>query len=85
MSSTKILISWSAPTEGDGITGYSVTWQAAGESKIYQKEVTGSRSVTMHKLTPYTWYGIRVRAESRNGDGPWSVPQKVRTEESSEL
>ena len=40
--------------EGDGITGYSVKWQAAGESKIYQKEVTGSRTVTLDKLTPYT-------------------------------
>ena len=86
VSSTKIVISWSAPTdEGDGITGYSVKWQAAGESKIYQKEVTGNRSVTLDKLTPYTWYDIHVRAESHNGDGPWSVPLKVRTKESSEL
>ena len=86
VSSTKIVISWSAPTdEGDGITGYSVKWKAAEESKIYQKEVTGNRSVTLDKLTPYTWYDIHVRAESRNGDGPWSVPLKVRTKESSEF
>ena len=86
VSSTKIVISWSAPTdEGDGITGYSVKWKAAGESKIYQKEVTGNRSVTLDKLTPYTWYDIHVRAESQNGDGPWSVPLEVRTKESSEL
>ena len=86
LSSTKIVISWSAPTdEGDGITGYSVKWQAAGESKIYQKEVTGSRTVTLDKLTPYTLYEIHVRAESLNGDGLWSGPLKVRTNESSEL
>ena len=86
VSSTKIVISWSAPTdEGDGITGYSVKWKAAEESKIYQKEVTGNRSVTLDKLTPYTWYDIHVRAESRNGDGLWSVPLKVRTKESSEF
>ena len=86
VSSTKIVISWSAPTdEGDGITGYSVKWQVAGESKIYQKEVTGNRSVTLDKLTPYTWYDIHVRAESHNGDGPRSVPLEVKTKESSEL
>ena len=86
VSSTKIVISWNAPTdEGDGITWYSVKWQAAGESKIYQKEVTGSRTVTLDKLTPYTLYEIHVRAESLNGDGLWSGPLKVRTYESSEL
>ena len=84
-SPNEIVISWSAPTDvGDGITRYFVKWQAAGISHIQQRVVTVSRSATLDKLTPYTWFDIQVRAETDKGSGPWSVSLKVRTNESSE-
>ncbi|XP_022804806.1 lactadherin-like [Stylophora pistillata] len=83
--SKKIVISWSAPTDvGDGITGYVVRWQIAGKADYQGKVVTGSRSATLDKLTPYTLYDIQVRAENDKGHGPWSASLKVRTQESSE-
>ena len=83
VSSNKIVISWSAPTDvGDGIKGYFVKWQADGISEIQQKLVVERRAATLDKLTPYTRYEIHVRAENDKGDGPWSVLLKVRTNES---
>nr|XP_058960477.1 uncharacterized protein LOC131787381 [Pocillopora verrucosa] len=83
VSPNEIVISWSAPTDvGDGITRYCVKWQAAGISHIQQRVVTVSRSATLDKLTPYTWFDIQVRAETDKGSGPWSVSLKVRTNES---
>lgn len=71
ISPNKIVISWSSHTDvGDGITEYSVKWQATGISNIQEKVVTGSRSATLDKLTPHTWYDIQVRIENDKGDGP---------------
>ena len=74
VSTNEIAISWTAPADvGDGITGYIVQWQAAGEANFKDKVVTGSTSARL-AVTPYTLYDIQVRAFNDKGHGPWSLP-----------
>jgi hypothetical protein len=75
-------ISWTAPSDtGAGITGYNVQWQVVGKLTKKQKVVTGNRTAKLD-VTPYTEYDIQVRAYSGKGDGPWSLPLRVRSKQS---
>ena len=82
VSTHVIDISWTAPSDtGAGITGYNVQWQAVGEKVKNQKVITGSRTAKLD-ITPYTLYDIQVRAYNEKGDGPFSLPLRVRSQES---
>lgn len=75
-------ISWTAPSNtGAGITGYNVQWQVVGKSPKNEKVVIGSTSAKLD-VTPYTEYDIQVGAYNGKGNGPWSLPLRVRSKES---
>ena len=85
VSALEIDISWTAPSDtGAGITGYVVQWQVVGKSTKNDKVVTGSMSAKI-VVTPYTEYDIQVRAYNRKGHGSWSMPLRVRSEESGKV
>ena len=82
VSTHVIDISWTEPSDtGAGITGYNVQWKVVGKSVENQKVITGSRTAKLD-VTPYTDYDIQVRAYNGKGDGPWSLPLRVRSKES---
>ena len=84
VSTHVIDISWTAPSDtGAGITGYNVQWQAVGKSLKSEKLITG-RTTARLDVTPYTEYDIWVRAYNGKGNGPWSLPLRVRSKESGE-
>ena len=82
VSTHVIDISWTAPSDtGTGITGYNVQWRVAGKLPKNEKLITGSMTATLD-VTPYTEYDIQVRAYNEKGNGPWSLPLRVKSKES---
>ena len=82
VSTHVIDISWTAPSDtGVGITGYDVQWQVVGKLQKKEKAITGSTTVKLGVI-PYTEYDIQVRAYNGKGNGPWSLPLRVRSKES---
>ena len=82
VSTDVIDISWTAPSDtGTGITGYNVQWQVVGKLPKNEKLITGSMTAKLD-VTPYTEYDIQVRAYNGQGNGPWSLPLRVRSKES---
>ena len=82
VSTHVIDISWTAPSNtGAGITGYNVQWQVVGNLPKNEKVITGSTTAKLD-VTPYTEYDIQVRAYNGKGNGPWSLPLRVRSKES---
>jgi len=83
ISNTSVSIAWNTPSDsGDGITGYNVWWIEVGTSVPFQKVKAANRVATLDKLTPYTQYDIQVQAYNDKGEGPWTMPLRVRTSES---
>ena len=46
-----------------------------------EKVITGSTTAKLD-VTPYIEYDIQVRAYNGQGNGPWSLPLRVRSKES---
>ena len=82
VSTHVIDISWTAPGDtGVGITGYNVQWQVVGKLQKNEKVITGSMTAKLDVIA-YTEYDIQVRAYNAKGNGPWSLPLRVRSKES---
>ena len=82
VSTHVIDILWTAPSDiGAGVTGYNVQWQVFGKLPKNEKVITGNTAAKLD-VTPYTEYDIQVRAYNGKGNGPWSLPLRVRSKES---
>ena len=82
VSTHVIDISWTAPSDtGAGITGYNLQWQVVWKLQKNKKVITGSTTAKLDVI-PYTEYDIQVRAYNGKGNGPWSLPLRVRSKES---
>ena len=73
------------------LVGYQVMyWRNADDSRIHTEQVesageTGSVSVTLIMLMPYTSYRLEVAAANANGTGPVRVIGSVYTQEDCKL
>ncbi|MDE0179359.1 MAG: fibronectin type III domain-containing protein, partial [Gammaproteobacteria bacterium] len=68
----ELVVSWTAPaTNGSTITGYDVQYWIEGQDRRQRDDVPGI-TTTLDRLGDSMEYNVRVRANSNNGDSPWS-------------
>ena len=62
------------------INRYEIRLYEVGDSEDEQiVNVTGNLTKTFSGLKSFTAYGVRVRAATSAGSGPWSSPQYLKT------
>ena len=83
VSSTSIVVSWSAPVAPNGvITEYQL--QCSGGGQVFSRAVMGSQTTTtLSGLLPYTSYSCSITAHTSVGGGP-AATISVTTEQDSE-
>ncbi|XP_028300243.1 protein sidekick-1 isoform X3 [Gouania willdenowi] len=87
LSSTKILLTWSALPQAQKnglILGYKVLYSekdSEGPPSVEVAEGEGKVSLLLGELQKYTVYVLQVLAYTRRGDGPPSQPVLLRTRE----
>ncbi|KAM9314722.1 protein sidekick-1 [Pholidichthys leucotaenia] len=87
VSSSKILLTWSAPPQAQRnglILGYKVLYtekDSEDPPSVQVAEGEGSASLLLGDLQKYTAYVLQVLAYTQMGDGPPSTPIMLRTKE----
>lgn len=66
------------------ITGYLIQQNEVGTGETLQY-ISNTTNRTVENLTPYTVYSFAVAAETSLGNGPFSDPVSVQTEETGVL
>ncbi|XP_067118957.1 protein sidekick [Centruroides vittatus] len=86
LSSTEIKVSWKPPLEtkqnGD-LLGYKIFYKPLNEEGSEEMEAVPAttKSFVLMDLKKYCVYNIQILGFNPAGDGPRSVPQKIRTKE----
>ena len=84
ISSRKIKVSWSEPTEKNGvITEYKVAYGKAKEYDVTRALINlpGLKlSSELIDLIPFTEYTVQVKAFTKAGEGSWSDKITARTQ-----
>lgn len=85
-SSSSIFVSWDDVPywhQNGIITEYMVYWKKADDSSAWSKKATSSKSLAVDRLELWEFYDIKLSAFTSQGEGPASVPIRVRTDEDS--
>ena len=86
-SSTEIIVQWDeVPTDKQNgeILHYTVVYRKTQGGEKKRKLVNfPTRDVTLTNLAKFSFYSITVSAATVKGDGPDSIPIKLRTDEDS--
>ena len=88
LSHTMIYVAWEEipPIDRNGIiTDYEVRYEPVRDDLLAGSVNTTSLSLTIMELEEFAHYNISVRAFTRVGPGPYSVPITNQTEEHGEL
>ncbi|XP_044179415.1 receptor-type tyrosine-protein phosphatase F-like isoform X8 [Acropora millepora] len=71
LSESSVFVTWREPSHVNGnLKGYKVYYKPASDSKFMSREVGGKTTqVTLHFLTPFTLYNVKVLAVTGAGGG----------------
>ncbi len=90
-SDTSIKVTWTAPTNLDGVAWYTVTAKE-GSNKLHCEVENGTLSCKVESLSPYTDYTVELVACDQKAEVPARIcskvvawQQSVKTLQSSEL
>lgn len=87
-TSTSVHVHWTAMncSERNGfISNYTVEFQETGKTTMNHFQVMMEKEFIAARLTPYTYYTLRVAGVNSNGTGPFTDIITIVTEEDSKL
>ncbi len=83
-SDSALTVTWKAPGDGSGITGYDVRYRPKGSREFTDVTDKGTGTTAMLTgLSSGTTYEVQVRARNADGAGEWSESGEGRTDSSN--